>query len=103
MNDFENKSLEELVEIKKELENIILKKEKKRKTELLKEFKEMAKIEGLTLEEIISSSNISAKKKKLPPMYKNHFGDTWSGRGRKPKWIQKELDNGKKLEDFLII
>lgn len=27
---------------------------------------------------------------------------TWSGRGRKPAWVQRHLDKGKKLEELLI-
>jgi DNA-binding protein H-NS len=29
-------------------------------------------------------------------------GDTWSGRGLKPKWLAAALEVGAKIEDFLI-
>jgi DNA-binding protein H-NS len=29
-------------------------------------------------------------------------GDTWSGRGLKPKWLTAALEGGAKIEDFLI-
>lgn len=29
-------------------------------------------------------------------------GDSWSGRGLKPKWLTAQLEQGKKLDDFLI-
>lgn len=29
-------------------------------------------------------------------------GDTWSGRGLKPRWLRAELEGGAKIEDFLI-
>jgi DNA-binding protein H-NS len=29
-------------------------------------------------------------------------GETWSGRGRKPKWLVAKLDKGKKITDFAI-
>lgn len=28
---------------------------------------------------------------------------TWSGRGRKPKWVAEALDRGKQLDDLLIL
>ncbi|RTL29141.1 MAG: H-NS histone family protein [Burkholderiales bacterium] len=40
---------------------------------------------------------------KVAPKYRNPAtGDTWSGRGLKPKWVAAALDSGKKLEDFAI-
>ena len=36
------------------------------------------------------------------PKYRNpQTGETWSGRGKKPKWLEVELGRGRKLEDFL--
>lgn len=41
--------------------------------------------------------------RKVAPKYKNAAtGETWTGRGLKPKWIQQALATGKKLEDFAI-
>lgn len=41
--------------------------------------------------------------KKVAPKYRNAAtGETWTGRGLKPKWIQSALASGKKLEDFAI-
>lgn len=37
------------------------------------------------------------------PRYRDKLtGDTWSGRGLKPMWLRKALDNGKQLADFII-
>ncbi len=41
--------------------------------------------------------------RKVAAKYKNSAtGETWSGRGLKPKWMQAALAAGKKLEDFAI-
>jgi DNA-binding protein H-NS len=39
-----------------------------------------------------------------PVKYKNPDDvlETWTGRGRKPKWLLEEINKGKKLEDFEI-
>jgi DNA-binding protein H-NS len=38
------------------------------------------------------------------PKYQNpdHPSEQWSGRGRKPKWVEEKLNRGAKLEEFLI-
>ncbi len=30
-------------------------------------------------------------------------GETWTGRGKMPKWLQAEVNAGKRKEDFLIV
>jgi DNA-binding protein H-NS len=38
------------------------------------------------------------------PKYKNpnNPAETWSGRGKQPRWLQEQLRSGKKLDRFLI-
>jgi DNA-binding protein H-NS len=40
--------------------------------------------------------------KKVAPKYRGPGGETWTGRGLKPKWLTAALADGKKIEDFLI-
>ncbi len=41
--------------------------------------------------------------KKVAPKYRNPAtGDTWSGRGLKPKWLAAALAAGRSLSDFAI-
>jgi DNA-binding protein H-NS len=42
------------------------------------------------------------KGKKVPPKYRGPSGETWAGRGAKPKWLVAAIKRGRKLEDFLI-
>jgi DNA-binding protein H-NS len=48
------------------------------------------------------SSKSSLKGKKVPPKYRSPSGETWAGRGQRPKWMVEALKKGKKLDDFLI-
>jgi len=43
-------------------------------------------------------------RKAVEPRYrnKNNPEDTWTGRGKQPRWLVAELEKGAKLEDFLI-
>ena len=33
---------------------------------------------------------------------KNNSEETWTGRGKQPRWLVAQLDKGAKLEDFQI-
>jgi DNA-binding protein H-NS len=44
----------------------------------------------------------SLKGRKVPPKYRSPSGETWAGRGARPKWMVEALKSGKKLDDFLI-
>lgn len=41
---------------------------------------------------------------KVAPKYRNpaNTGETWTGRGKQPRWLAAYTASGKKLEDFLI-
>jgi len=38
------------------------------------------------------------------PKYRNpdQHSETWSGRGKQPRWLIRQLRSGKRIEDFLI-
>src|SRR5262245_58933580 len=42
------------------------------------------------------------KGKKVPPRYRGPSGETWAGRGARPRWLVAAIKGGKKLYDFLI-
>jgi DNA-binding protein H-NS len=44
----------------------------------------------------------SLKGRKVPPKYRSPKGETWAGRGARPKWLVAAMKKGRKMEDFLI-
>jgi DNA-binding protein H-NS len=42
------------------------------------------------------------KGRKVPPKYRAPSGETWAGRGARPRWLVDAMKGGKKLNDFLI-
>ena len=41
--------------------------------------------------------------KSVPAKYRHpETGETWSGRGLRPRWLVAELDHGKPLDSFVI-
>jgi len=62
------------------------------------------------LRKIESAHNLSTLNRehqpypKEPPKYQNpeNHAETWSGRGRRPRWLTDQLRAGKGLDDFAI-
>jgi DNA-binding protein H-NS len=42
------------------------------------------------------------KGRKAPVKYRDRSGNTWAGRGAKPRWLVAAIKKGKKVDDFLI-
>jgi DNA-binding protein H-NS len=40
--------------------------------------------------------------RKVAPKYRGPSGETWAGRGGRPRWLVAAIKSGKKLDDFLI-
>jgi DNA-binding protein H-NS len=40
--------------------------------------------------------------RKVPPKYRGPSGETWAGRGARPRWLVAAIKGGKKFDDFLI-
>ena len=40
----------------------------------------------------------------VPPKYRNpdQPSETWAGRGKRPRWLVKQLKSGKRIDDFRI-
>ena len=100
MDQLNTMTVPQLIELQEAVGKMIKTKQKDARSELLAQFSELSKNSGLTLEEVIGKT---VKKKTPPPIkYRNpdDKNQTWTGRGKKPKWIQTALDQGKKIEDF---
>jgi len=105
--DLKGKSFEEL----DALEDAIAKARKQRADSERKSALEAARAAvkpfGFTLEELLGKGRgkkASGSRSPVLPKYFNpkNSEETWSGRGRKPKWVEAALKTGKKLEDLAI-
>jgi DNA-binding protein H-NS len=61
--------------------------------------KQLAALDGQPKRKARSSA---LRGRKVPPKYRSPSGETWAGRGARPKWMVEALKSGKKLDDFLI-
>lgn len=65
--------------------------------------KQLARFPGASTVVRRNGRSSALKGVKVKPKYRDaKTGDTWSGRGMKPRWLAAALKGGKKLQDFLI-
>ena len=97
--DLMNNTTEELKEFINVVNNAIALKRESEKKELYKHFQELAERGGFKIEELLTKSTKSVDIK-----YRDTEDSTltWTGRGKKPGWLQKKLDEGHNINDFLI-
>jgi DNA-binding protein H-NS len=51
---------------------------------------------------VLGGGGSALRGRKVPPKYRGPSGETWAGRGAKPRWLVAAIKGGKKLDDFLI-
>ena len=64
--------------------------------------KELGKLTGDAIK-ANSKKPPAAGRFKLSPKYRGPNGKTWGGRGARPRWLSKALEDGRTLEEFLIV
>jgi DNA-binding protein H-NS len=102
-------ALSELLAQKAALEQQIAEVQREQRSEAIGKVKALMAEYGLTLTDLGTKTAVPSTKRaggptgKVAAKYRNPAtGDTWSGRGLKPKWLAAALAEGKSLADFTI-
>lgn len=98
---------QELLAQKAELERKIENARKQELSDAIAQIKALMTQYGITVADLggklAPGKSGSTKGSKVAPKYRNPAtGDTWTGRGRQPKWVEAALAGGKQLSDFAI-
>src|SRR6516162_10113245 len=88
-------SVEALMDLRKRVDEILL----ERRVELEKQLERMVVVGGAR---VVRGGGSALKGRKVPPKYRSPSGETWVGRGARPRWVVAAIKGGKKLDDFLI-
>ncbi|MES2143412.1 MAG: H-NS histone family protein [Pseudomonadota bacterium] len=101
--DLNSMTLKELKELHSQTAKAIATFEDRRKKDALAELEERARAMGFTLAELTGASS-GRKRTPIAPKYANpaNRSETWSGRGRKPRWFEAALKSGKSAGDLAI-
>lgn len=102
-NNLDTLSLADLKSLRGRVDRAIATYEDRKKKEALAELEETARKMGYSLSDLTGVSGVK-KRKPAAPKYANPADatDTWTGRGRKPRWVVAALASGKSLEDLAI-
>ncbi|TMK05845.1 MAG: hypothetical protein E6G74_00010 [Alphaproteobacteria bacterium] len=85
-------TVEALMDLRKRVDEMLV----KRRAELQKQLERIAVVGGARVVGGV------LRGRKVPPKYRSRSGETWAGRGARPRWLVAAIKGGKKLDDFLI-
>ncbi|MDQ2694331.1 MAG: H-NS histone family protein [Pseudomonadota bacterium] len=104
--DLSSYSVEQLNALVDMANKEIAHKEQTRRFEVRQQMEDLASSVGMSVEELLALN--SKKKKAGKTVGKVKFRNpanaqqTWTGRGKRPRWLQDELDRGADLNDFAV-
>ena len=88
-----------LMDLRKRVDEMLL----KRRAELEKQLESMDRaIAVVGGARVVGGGGSALKGRKVPAKYRGPSGETWAGRGARPRWLVDATKRGKKLDDFLI-
>ena len=100
--NIENMSFAELAAMQARIERAKVEKQTSERAALKQKLTEMAAKSGFTLRELFDG-RAKGSRGKVAAKYRDSAGNTWTGRGRMPRWLTAATKGGKaKKEDFLI-
>jgi DNA-binding protein H-NS len=100
--DIDRMSFKELQELVLKAKRAMANVQERERSALRKKMEEMAANAGLKLSEVMGGRG--GKGRTVAVKYANPEdpSETWTGRGRKPKWLAAKLADGGRIEKFLI-
>ena len=103
MFDLDKMSLKELRDLQAKVGRAISSFEERKRRDAIAALEEAAREHGFSLNEL-TGAKPGRRGAKIAPKYVNPQDDsqTWTGRGRRPHWVQAALDSGKSLADMEI-
>lgn len=101
--DLDELSLKELKNLQAQVAKSIATFEDRRKKGALLELEEKARELGYSLAEL-TGTTVARKRASAGAKYANPANpeETWSGRGRKPRWFDEALRSGKSTDDLRV-
>jgi DNA-binding protein H-NS len=86
-------TVEALMDLRKRVDEAL----NERRAELENQLERMA-----VIRRVVRGGRSALRGRKVPPKYRSPSGETWAGRGARPRWLVAAIKGGKKLDDFLI-
>jgi len=94
--------LKELLDLEARVKKAIVNAKEKERTELKNKIASLAENAGFSVTELFGGGRGKGGKVAIKYRNKDNPAETWTGRGRQPKWLAAKLSKGSKLSDFAI-
>lgn len=96
-------SLKELKDLQSQVEKAVNGYHDRRKKEAIAELEDRARAMGFSLAEL-TGAPVTRKRTAATAKFANpaNPADTWTGRGRKPRWYEEALASGKTADDLAV-
>ena len=99
-------TLDQLIAQAQKLNQQISELRKSERSRAIAEIQQIMATHGLTPQDLADASKSSKRSgligKPVAAKFADGNGNSWSGRGLKPRWLTAALNDGKKLEDFAV-
>jgi DNA-binding protein H-NS len=89
-------NIEALMDLRERVDGLL----SERRAELEQQLERMGVIGGRRV--VRGGGGSPLRGRKVPPRYRSRSGETWAGRGARPRWLVAAIKRGRKLDDFLI-
>jgi DNA-binding protein H-NS len=88
-------SVEALMDLRMRVDEMLV----EHRAKLIEQLERIAVVGGAR---VVRGGGSVLKGRKVAPKYRSPLGETWAGRGARPRWLVAGIKGGKKLDDFLI-
>ena len=106
----------ELKRLRSKVDSEIKRRDDSARKEVMRKLRKIAAEHGVALDDVLTEAKPSGnrrkplrkasptKGRKVPVKYRNPSDSTqgWTGRGRKPRWVEEWLTAGKSIDELLI-
>ena len=92
-------SVEALMDLRKRVDEMLFERRAEIEKQLERMDRAVAVVGGAR---VVGGGGSALKGRKVPPKYRGPSGETWAGRGARPRWLVAAIKGGRKLDDFLI-
>jgi DNA-binding protein H-NS len=100
--DLERMSLKDLQQLELKVRKAKASVQDRRRVELREKIEAMVAAEGFKMSDIFGGRGGKGRKVAAKYINPDDPSETWTGRGRKPRWLAAKLDEGDKIDKFLI-
>lgn len=105
--DLNNLSIEELEAVIAEARELVERKREQAVARARADIERIAASTGYSLEDLLGMGKPRPRtpaRKTVAAKYRNPRdpSQSWSGRGKRPRWLQEQLEQGGRLESFLV-